>query len=44
MTGRTEKKFAYTFDHTAEIINHFAEALGLSGTRFTSTITTAPWA
>src|SRR2546430_14008649 len=27
------KKFAYTFDHLAEIMNHFAEALGLS--RFT---------
>src|SRR5579862_4714425 len=27
------KKFAYTFDHYAEIMNHFAEALGLS--RFT---------
>jgi len=38
------KKFAYTFDHTAEIINHFTEALGLSGTRFTCTITAAPWA
>jgi pimeloyl-ACP methyl ester carboxylesterase len=24
------KKFAYTFDHTAEVMNHFAEALGLS--------------
>ena len=24
------KKFAYTFDHYAEIMNHFAEALGLS--------------
>jgi pimeloyl-ACP methyl ester carboxylesterase len=24
------KKFAYTFDHIAEIINHFADALGLS--------------
>jgi pimeloyl-ACP methyl ester carboxylesterase len=24
------KKFAYTFDHVAEIINHFTEALGLS--------------
>ena len=24
------KKFAYTFDHIAEIINHFTEALGLS--------------
>jgi pimeloyl-ACP methyl ester carboxylesterase len=24
------KKFAYTFDHLAEITNHFAEALGLS--------------
>jgi pimeloyl-ACP methyl ester carboxylesterase len=24
------KKFAYTFDHLAEIVNHFAEALGLS--------------
>src|SRR5437879_5540223 len=27
------KKFAYTFDHYAEIMNHFTEALGLS--RFT---------
>jgi pimeloyl-ACP methyl ester carboxylesterase len=24
------RKFAYTFDHCAEIMNHFAEALGLS--------------
>jgi len=24
------KKFAYTFDHLAEIVNHFTEALGLS--------------
>src|SRR5260221_3006630 len=24
------KKFAYTFDHIAEIINHFTDALGLS--------------
>src|SRR4051812_33369841 len=24
------KKFAYTFDHYAELINHFTEALGLS--------------
>ena len=24
------KKFAYTFDHYAEIMNHFTEALGLS--------------
>ncbi len=24
------KKFAYTFDHIAEITNHFTEALGLS--------------
>jgi len=24
------KKFAYTFDHFAEVMNHFAEALGLS--------------
>src|SRR5580704_5348172 len=24
------KKFAYTFDHIAEIMNHFSEALGLS--------------
>jgi hypothetical protein len=24
------KKFAYTFDHYAEIMNHFSEALGLS--------------
>src|SRR5438477_11915635 len=27
------KKFAYTFDHIAEIMNHFTEALGL--TRYT---------
>src|SRR5438105_8468976 len=27
------KKFAYTFDHLAEVVNHFTEALGLS--RFT---------
>ena len=24
------KKFAYTFDHFAEIVNHFTEVLGLS--------------
>jgi pimeloyl-ACP methyl ester carboxylesterase len=24
------KKFAYTFDHCADIVNHFTEALGLS--------------
>ena len=24
------KKFAYTFDHIAEVMNHFTEALGLS--------------
>src|SRR5215471_7820714 len=24
------KKFAYTFDHIAEIMNHFTEAMGLS--------------
>ena len=24
------KKFSYTFDHIAEIMNHFTEALGLS--------------
>ena len=24
------KKFAYTFDHIAETMNHFTEALGLS--------------
>src|SRR5258708_8678277 len=24
------KKFAYTFDHCADVINHFTEALGLS--------------
>ena len=24
------KKFAYTFDHVAEIMNHFTEALGIS--------------
>jgi len=29
-TGQTRKKFAYTFDHIAEIMNHFTEALGLS--------------
>ena len=29
-TGRIPKKFAYTFDHYAEIMNHFTEALGLS--------------
>src|SRR6266446_10662707 len=34
------KKFAYTFDHFAEIVNHFADALGLS--RFTCRITAAP--
>ena len=29
-TGLTRKQFAYTFDHYAEIMNHFTEALGLS--------------
>ena len=29
-TGRTRKNSAYTFDHIAEIMNHFTEALGLS--------------
>jgi pimeloyl-ACP methyl ester carboxylesterase len=28
------KKFAYTFDHLAEIMNHFTEALGLSRCTF----------
>ncbi len=30
MTGPTAKKFAYTFDHIAETIIHFTDALGLS--------------
>jgi pimeloyl-ACP methyl ester carboxylesterase len=29
-TGPIRKKFAYTFDHIAEITNHLTEALGLS--------------
>ena len=29
-TGPIPKTFAYTFDHYAEIMNHFTEALGLS--------------
>jgi hypothetical protein len=39
------KQFAYTFDHIAETMNHFTEALGLLGsraTRFTCRITAAP--
>jgi pimeloyl-ACP methyl ester carboxylesterase len=28
--GPDPKKFMYTFDHYAEIMNHFTEALGLS--------------
>src|ERR1700742_1578401 len=28
------KKFAYTFDHCAEIMNHFSEALGLTKCNF----------
>jgi hypothetical protein len=32
-------KFAYTFDHLAEIINHFTEALGFHATRFICRIT-----
>jgi hypothetical protein len=39
------KKFAYTFDHIAEIMNHFTEALGLSrytlySTRFMTALRT----
>ena len=36
------KKFAYTFDHFAEIVNHFTEAFGSRTTRFTCRITVAP--
>ena len=35
------KKFAYTFDHCGEIMNHFTEALGLSRLLFTCRITAA---
>src|SRR6266581_4730806 len=28
-TGRTRKKFSYTFDHLAEIMNHFTETVGV---------------
>jgi pimeloyl-ACP methyl ester carboxylesterase len=38
------KKFAYTFDHIAEIMNHFTEALGLTRYSCTCRITAAPWA
>ena len=37
------KKFAYTFDHIAEIMNHFTEALGSRATRCTCRITAGPW-
>src|SRR6266436_6723916 len=37
------KKFANTFDHYAEIMNHFTEALGLSRFSFTCRITAARW-
>src|SRR5205823_3126550 len=36
------KKFAYTFDHIAEIMNRFTETLGLSRLLFTCMITAAP--
>jgi alpha-beta hydrolase superfamily lysophospholipase len=36
------KKFTYTFDHIAEIMNHFAEAIGSRVTRFTCRITAVP--
>ena len=35
------KKFAYTFDHIAEIMNHFTEALDSRATHFTCRITAA---
>ena len=38
------KKFAYTFDHIAEMMNHFTEALDSRTTRFTCRITAALWA
>lgn len=37
------KKFAYTFDHIAEIMNHFTEALALSRYSSTCRITAALW-
>jgi len=42
-TGRTRRHLAYTFDHYAEIMNHFAEAVGSRATRCTCRITAAPW-
>ena len=36
------KKFAYTFDHYAEIMNHFTEALGYRATRSICRTTVAP--
>ena len=38
------KKFAYTFDHYAEIMNHFTERSDSRATRFTCRITAARWA
>jgi pimeloyl-ACP methyl ester carboxylesterase len=37
------KKFAYTFDHYAEIMNHFTEALGLSRYTLYMQDYGAPW-
>src|SRR5947199_1295276 len=37
------KKFAYTFDHYAEIMNHFAERSGFRGLTFSLRISEAPW-
>jgi pimeloyl-ACP methyl ester carboxylesterase len=36
------KKFAYTFDHIADVMNHFTEALGLSHYSLYMQITAAP--
>jgi pimeloyl-ACP methyl ester carboxylesterase len=37
------KKFAYTFDHIAEITNHFTRRSGARTTHSTSRTTAAPW-
>jgi pimeloyl-ACP methyl ester carboxylesterase len=36
------RKFAYTFDHLAETMNHFTEALGLARYTLTCRTTVAP--
>jgi len=38
------KRFAYTFDHYAQIVNHFTEALGLLSFTLYMQITADLWA